>query len=372
MIVFRYLAKEVLTSMLAVSTILLMIIFSARFVKYLAEAAAGKLDAGVLLTLMAYKSLGFLELILPLGLFIGILLSYGRLYLESEMTVLSACGLSDRRLLGYTMTTSLFVAALVALLSMYLGPRGVKASEDLLAEQRNRTDFETLKPARFNELDSGKGISYAESISKDKQKLNHVFIAELSQSDSEEAPSILMAESGQTVVDAEFGQKFLMLKNGKRYKGRPGDADYEVVEFEEFYQHLPEPDYSIAKRKATDGMSTVELYRDTSEMSSAALQWRISLPVLVIIVGFLAFPLSRTKARQGRYNKLLPAIVVYILYLVCLNAARGALDSGKSPLPGIIWWVHGVFFLLGVLLYAGPSIRRRRAPKASVAEGTSS
>lgn len=353
--------------MLGVSVVLLMIIFSARFVKYLAEAAAGKLDAGVLITLMAYKSLGFLELILPLGLFIGILLSYGRLYLESEMTVLSACGVSDRRLLGYTMITSLFVAVIVGFLSIYLGPRGVQASELLLAEQRNRTDFETLKPARFNELDSGKGISYAESISKDKQRLNRVFIAELAAFSDQEPPSILMAESGETVLDTAFGQKFLMLKNGKRYKGRPGEADYEVVAFEEFYQHLPDPDYAIAKRKATDGMSTLALYQDDSDLASAALQWRLSLPLLVIIVGFLAFPLSKTKARQGRYNKLLPAIVVYIVYLVCLNAARGMVDSGRAPLPGFIWWVHALFFLFAMVLYFAPQWSRRRVRVRSIA-----
>ncbi len=354
MIIFRYLAREVLTSMAAVSIVLLLIIFSARFVKYLAEAAAGKLDAGVLLTLMAYKSLGFLELILPLGLFIGILLSYGRLYLESEMTVLFACGVSDRHLLAYTLLTSLFVALLVALLSVYLGPRGVKASEELLAEQRNRTDFETLKPARFNELDEGKGISYAESISKDKQFLNRVFIAEVAPSADQAAPSILMAESGQTVLDSEFGQKYLLLKNGRRYKGRPGDADYEIVEFKEYFQLLPDPDYAIARRKATDGMSTTELYRDGSPLANSALQWRLSLPVLVMIVGFLAVPLSRTKARQGRYNKLLPAILVYIVYLICLNAARGAMDGGQSPLPGLLWWIHGAFFMFAMLLYAAP------------------
>ena len=359
MIVFRYLAKEILSTMFAVSLVLLMIIFSARFVKFLAEAAAGKLDAGVLLTLLAYKSLGFLELILPLGLFIGILLSYGRLYIESEMTVLSACGVSDGRILSYTLSTSMLVALLVGVLSMYLGPHGVKASEELLAEQRNRTDFETLKPARFNELDSGKGITYAESISKDKQQLNHVFIAELASVAEQEVPSILVAESGETVVDTQWGQKYLMLKNGKRYKGRPGEADYEVVAFEEYFQLLPEPDYAIAKRKETDGMSTLELYQDDSDIARAALQWRLSLPVLVLVVGFLAVPLSRTKARQGRYNKLLPAILVYIIYLVSLNGARGMVDSGEAPLAGLLWWVHAAFFLLAIVLYSGPFLAQR-------------
>ncbi len=354
MIIYRYLAKEVLSSMFAVSFVLLLIIFSARFVKYLAEAAAGKLDAGVLLTLMAYKSLGFLELILPLGLFIGILMSYGRLYLESEMTVLFACGLSDKQLLGYTLFTSFAVALLVAFLGMYLGPHGVNASEKLLAEQRNRTDFETLKPARFNHLDGGKGVSYAESISKDKKELNNVFIAELTRNSEKGVPTILMAESGETIIDTGFGQKYLLLKNGKQYKGRPGGVDYEVVEFEELYQLLPEPDYSITKRKATDGMSTRELYEDGSDSASAALQWRLSLPVLVMIVGFLAVPLSRTQPRRGRYGKLLPAILIYIFYLVFLNAARGVIDNGSAPIVGLLWWTHGIFLMLAIFLYHAP------------------
>lgn len=340
--------------MFAVSFVLLLIIFSARFVKYLAEAAAGKLDAGVLLTLMAYKSLGFLELILPLGLFIGILMSYGRLYLESEMTVLFACGLSNKQLLTYTLVTSFFVAVLVALLGMYLGPQGVNASEKLLAEQRNRTDFETLKPARFNNLDDGKGITYAESISKDKKELQNVFIAEIASDSEEGVPTILMARSGETIIDTEFRQKYLLLENGKQYKGRPGSKDYEVVEFNQLYQLLPEPDYAMTKRKATDGMTTLELFRDGSESSMAALHWRLSLPVLVMVVGFLAVPLSRTQPRQGRYAKLLPAILIYIFYLVCLNAARGMMDNGKAPVDGMLWWIHAFFLMFAVFLYNAP------------------
>lgn len=48
----------------------------------------------MLFLIMGYRMPGFLQLILPLGLFLGILLAYGRLYLDSEMTVLSATGMS--------------------------------------------------------------------------------------------------------------------------------------------------------------------------------------------------------------------------------------------------------------------------------------
>ena len=49
---------------------------------------------------MGFRLPGFLELILPLGLFLGFLLAYGRLYLDSEMTVLAATGMSQQRLMA--------------------------------------------------------------------------------------------------------------------------------------------------------------------------------------------------------------------------------------------------------------------------------
>ncbi|WNO11087.1 LPS export ABC transporter permease LptF [Teredinibacter sp. KSP-S5-2] len=358
MIIFRYLAKELLGSLFAVSFVLLLIIISARFVSYLAEAAAGGLDTGVLLTLMALRLPGYLELILPLGLVIGIIMGYGRLYVDSELTVLSACGFSERRFLVYTLMTSSFVALLVALFSTYLGPIGVRASEALLAEQRNRTDFETLKPARFHELDDGRGISYAESVSEDKTELIQVFMAQVSLDDTDERLTVLTASSGETVIDQDTGNKFLLLKNGRRYIGRPGDKDYQIIRFNSYAQKLPEPDYNVKPKRETDGLSTFELLERDSKEARAAIQWRISLPVLVMIVSLIALPLSKTQPRRGRYGKLLPAIIIYVLYLVAINAARGMEEGGDAPFSGVIWYVHSGFFLLGIFLYKASSIKR--------------
>jgi len=378
MIIFRYLMREVLSSMFAVSLVLLMIIISARFVNYLAEAAAGKLDAGVLLTLMAYRLPAYLELILPLGLFIGILFAYGRLYLDSEMTVLHACGMSRRRLVAYTTCSSLVVALCVGLFSLYLGPEGVRASEALLAEQRSRTDFETLKPERFHNLDNGKGTSYAESISEDKKQLRNVFMAKVSPVDpsielseaqqSEVDLAVLTAESGETVYDESSGRKYLLLKNGRRYIGVPGDVEYRVVSFSYYSQILPEPDYAVKPKRFTDGLTTEKLLQQNTREANAALQWRFSMPVLVMVVGFLAVPLSRTQPRQGRYAKMLPAIVLYMFYLVCVNGARGMIEEGNAPVPGVLWLVHLGFFLLAVALHAdGRLLRRRSASRRSTA-----
>lgn len=340
--------------MAAVSAVLLLIIMSGRFVRYLAEAAAGKLDAAVLLTLMGLRLPSFLELILPLGMFIGILLAYGRLYVDSEMTVLHACGMSEKRLVGYTLATAVVVALLVALFSLYIGPKGVKASEQVITKQRSRTEFETLKPARFHKLSSRDGVSYAHSVSEDKKQLQEVFLS--GTAENQDTFSIITAKTGETLIDQSSGKRYLVLSDGHQYRGKPGDLNYEVISFARYSQFVPEPEYEARPKKETDGMSTMDLWQAKTQKANAALQWRFSLPVLVMIIALLAVPLSRTQPRKGRYVKMVPAILLYIIYLVVANAARGVLEEGKAPVPYLLWLVHGAFLVFALILLAWPRL----------------
>ena len=95
--IYRYLFSEVSKSFMAVAIVLTLIFVSGRFVKYLAEVAAGTISSEVLFSIMLFRLPGFMEMILPLALFMGIMLALGRLYVESEMVVLLACGISKRR-----------------------------------------------------------------------------------------------------------------------------------------------------------------------------------------------------------------------------------------------------------------------------------
>lgn len=359
MIIFRYLAREVLVSMVAISGVLLLIIMSGRFVKYLAEAAAGKLAPDVLLAIMGYRLPGFLELVLPLGLFIAILMAYGRLYMDSEMTVLSACGMSPRRLLGYTLLPALFVAFVVGMLSLVISPAGVRNAELILTEQKKRSEFDHLKPTRFMPSEGGSGVTYAESLSDNRQEMQTVFMAEMGDAkEGEQAKlDVMLAKRGEQIVDEATGQRYLKLYDGYRYSGRPGEADYQIIEFGTYRQLLEQPRGLNRRNVKADSLTTAELMETDSLENTAALQWRFSLPLLVVIVTLLAVPLSRTNPRQGRYVQMIPAILLYIIYLVSLNAARGALEDGDlSPVPGI-WPVHGLFLAIAVLLLFWPDIR---------------
>ena len=153
MIIYRYLSSQLLTSTLSVGFILSIILISGRFLKYMAEAASGEIEGWAVIVVLAYRLPEFLQLILPLSLFLGVLLSYGRMYVEYEMTVLKACGFGQWRLVKMSMVPALCMAIVVGFFSLQLTPWGNKQSNILLVEQYTRSPLELLTPGKFLTFD---------------------------------------------------------------------------------------------------------------------------------------------------------------------------------------------------------------------------
>ncbi len=365
MIVFRYLSREVLLTFSAVSTVLLVIIMSGRFIKYLAQAAQGMLDPGVLLLIMGYRIPGFLQLILPLGLFLGVLLAYGRLYLDSEMTVLSATGMSEQRLLAYTFAPAILVAVLCAWLSFVLTPQGVQSVAQILNDQDALTEFDTLVAGRFQSMRDGSRVTYTQELSDDRDELRNVFISEkrdLSKaSEKDEGITVLVAKTGRQEIQ-EDGSRYLILNDGYRYDGTPGEADYRVIQYDTYGVLLPKPSVEVEVGER-ESMTTQQLLDNPQPRMQSELHWRLSSPLLVLIVTLIAVPLSRANPRQGRFLKLLPAILLYMAYLALLVAARSALDKGHIPIGFGLWPVHGLFLLIGLLLMYWQPLQLRMAQR---------
>ena len=353
--ILRYLTRDVLVHMVAVSFVLLVIIFSGRFVKYLAEAAVGDLAGDVLLPIMLYRLPGFLELIFPLGLFIGILMAYGRLYVESEMVVLSACGVSPGRLAGYTLVPAALVMLVVALLSLLVTPLGAARSAALLDDPASSQGLQSLAAGRFQTRRGSAIVSYAQTVD-DEGVMHGVFLSRRTRDNDPGARlEVTVAEQGEVTIDPETGARYLELRNGYRYRGMPGRLDYEVISFERFGELIPEPEGGIRTAAPVDARPTSELLRSDRREDHAALLWRISIPLMVPIVAIIAFCLSKTDSRRGRYVKLAPAFLIYFSYLMLLANARSAMEEGTAGLMGNVWLIHGIFALVALtMLYGRP------------------
>jgi lipopolysaccharide export system permease protein len=347
LIIFRYLTKQVVVTMLAITAVLLLVVMSGRFIKYLGEAAADGLSAELIVSVMGYRIPGFLEIILPLGFFLGILMAYGRLYLDSEMTVLSACGISLRRLAVITLIPALIIAGIEAYLSTSLSPWGAREARALFDAQKKSTQFDLLTPGRFQRLGDTGQVAYTEALIDGRSRMHNVLI---SQHDKNKDDLVLLnAEYGIEHKDEETGSHFLLLENGYRYDGVPGEADYRVTRFEKYAVRLPQPEVVTASYKS-ELKPTAELLASTRLEDIAQLQWRISMPLLVPIIALIAVPMSRVNPRQGRYMRLVPSVILYMGYVVLLSAASRAVGDGKIPVWLGLWWIHLLFLGIGLAL----------------------
>jgi lipopolysaccharide export system permease protein len=370
-ILFRYITREILSTMLAVTFTLLIIVISGRLVAYLGSAAAGNLPAGLVFTVILYRLPGFLELIMPLAFFISVLLALGRLYVDSEMVVISACGIGPGRLLGIIMVPALITAGVVATMSLLVSPHSTLRVQTMLHDARNTTGLELLSPGRFRIINQGQGrVTYVDQMDQDTGEMFGVFAADrLAGQDGTARQVLIIAERGHLDVDPDTGERFLVLQQGTRYLGQPGDLAYQVMDFAKLGQRMEQPASTPLYRKQ-DMLTTSELLQSDKPEARATLQWRVSLALLVLVSTLMAMAMARTDHRRGRYGKLFPAFLLFMVYLVLLNAARDAVNKQQIPADLGLWWIHGVFLLLGLgLLFGGDYWRARRARSRVAAAG---
>ncbi|MNY22181.1 Lipopolysaccharide export system permease protein LptF [compost metagenome] len=243
--------------------------------------------------------------------------------------------------------------------------------EQVLNSQDALTEFDTLVPGRFQALKSGSRVTYTERLTEDGQELGGVFISELRLSrdgDKQRGISVLVAERGRQEIRPD-GSRYLILENGYRYDGKPGQADYRAIQYDRYGVLLPKPEVA-GELNEREGIATAQLLGSDNLRHKAELQWRLSLPLLVFVVTVLAVPLSRVNPRQGRFLKLLPAILLYMAYLALLIGARGQLDKGKIPPDLGLWWVHGLFLLIGLGLFLWTPLQLKLASRRAVKEMT--
>src|SRR5690606_10109310 len=154
-------------------------------------------------------------------------------------------------------------------------------------------------------IGQGQTVTYVQEIVDDHKRLNNVFIARDSGINS--GPTIVLARHGEQLEHEEYGQRYLVLRDGYQYEGKPGTADFRITHFSSYGQYMPPVVLSGDYAYETDAKSTMDLLSSNELELRVALQWRIALPVMVFVMTLLAVPFSKTNPRQGRYLKMLPA-----------------------------------------------------------------
>lgn len=337
----RYLFRETLFNWLGVTGVLLLILLSSRFSRYLGQAAAGELPGKAVFSLLGLGVVNYLTLLIPIGLLLGIMLALGRLYRDSEMAALMACGVGPgglyKPILGLT---AIMVVALFAL-SLYFGPLSARQTDKVHTEAEKEARLSVFESGRFKSSESGDTVFYARDVDDSGQLLD-VFLHGIQGGED----AVVTARQGRQTFDPDTGERTLVLHDGYRYQGTPGSTDYSVVKFGEHGVRMGASGESYAQNKV-DFMPTLALLKRGGRSAFAELEWRVSIPIMAFVLALIAVPLAKTSPRQGRYGRLLAAILVYIIYSNLLGVARVWVEKGTlSPAIGL-WWVHAAMLIAG-------------------------
>jgi lipopolysaccharide export system permease protein len=355
MIIFRYLAKEVYGTLLASTAVLLILVTSNQVVHYLTKAAAGVVPLYTVMQIVSLQMPLLLPLLLPLGLYIGVLLAYSRLHSDREMTVLWSCGFSKMQLIGMTLLFSTVLAIIVGILTLGFQPAIESYKRQILLNAATASPLELITPDQFIPLREGGLVLYTQRLSRDHRHLENIFVARHSDqktASGKQAWDIVLAKSGHQVIDTTTRDRFLVLENGSRYVGVPGELDFQVVNYKSYGVRIQKN--ALPPDDRVDTLSTAELWKGLHGNAEfhAELQWRLALPLSALILSLLAIPLSKVNPRQGRYAQLLPAFLLYILYIDLLFVSRAWLQKGEISSGLGLWWVHGLMLVITLFLLA--------------------
>jgi lipopolysaccharide export system permease protein len=355
----RYLLREVAQTSVAVTGVLLVVLLSNQLARVLGQAAQSEFPGGVVLALIGLTTLQQLTVLVPIGLFLGIVLALGRLYHESEMTAMAACGVGPLAIYRPIVLFTVLVVVLLAALSFRVVPAAGARAQEIRVEAMRTAQFGALEAGRFRTFAGGDAVFYAEKVQRSGQ-LQGVFV----QRRDGERLEIAVAQRAEQRGAGQAEQLFVLF-DGRRYEGVPGSREWRVVEFAEHGIPVRMPEYQ-ARKDRRELKSTRALIGAGSAADRAELAWRVAVPVMAAALMVLAVPLAKLRPRQGRYARVGFAVLAYFVYSNLLAAVRVWIEK-ESPGGALgMWWVHLLpLALAAVLLWReerpGPLWRRRRA-----------
>ena len=349
-ILSRYLTKEIFKSQLAILFILLLMFFSQQLISVLNSAVSGKIPTDLVLSLLGLGMPALSQFMLPLSLFVALLLTLGRLYAESEITVMRACGVGQTLLTKVALFLSIFTTALAAYNVFTLTPWAIDTQSKMLAEAKSNPRFSALSAGQF--MSAGGYVLFIESINNEANTLNDIYVFQPDQQ-KKNRPSVVVASKGE-LQGLSNGDQLLMLKNSTRYEGTATTADFRIAHFEKYTAYLGYQDVNSSE-KLMQRATFSSLINDKSPEAQAELQWRFALVLAVPLMAMLAVPMSSVNPRQGRFAKVIPAVLLYLIYFLLQSSLKSAGASGK--LDTIIWMplVSTFFLVLGIIMNAWDS-----------------
>ena len=352
-LIARYIRRNVVALFIAIIFIIGLVVFGNQFVLRMQESIEQGFPIQEVMSLISYNMIRDFPLIFSLSLFLAIILAVTQLYKNSEAIVMNSLGLGDKHFIVYLrpLVTVSFLALLF--LTTTAVPWSKQQKNIIEEENKNASEFSFIKEGEFEEFQNGEIVFYASESStpdsKAEQNMEEIFIS----AKSKENSIIVLASEATKYTNPETNNVYLRLKNGTRYQDIPSSENKNILNFEQYNIQIISGDIqnTITQYTAIEGIKTLELLKGEGPLVSAELQWRLSLPIGLLILSVLGVLLGKATPRSGKSIGLLIGVIIFMLYNNGLLIAKNSVERGElNPIIGL-WSVHLLLLLLTYMFY---------------------
>jgi lipopolysaccharide export system permease protein len=346
MIFQRALRRELISTAGAVFTTLFTITITVMLIRILGQAAGGRVSSQDVVALLGFSALNYMPIILILTGFVSVLLVVTRSYQDSEMVVWFASGLSLSRWIKPVLAFGMPIMILTALLSFLATPWANRQSAEFRERFEKRQDVSKVSPGKFQESSSVDRVFFVEGISDEATDVKNVFVNTTQNGKT----SVVVAREGTIEINKD-GDKFLVLKKGRRYDGVPSQPDFQLMSFERYAVLVSSQTQAVIGDTSARSLPTSALLRDPNNFNMGELLWRVALPLMSLLLMLLAVPLGFVNPRGGRSANLLIALFLFVVYSNMVSVFQAAVVQKKVDVLTAWWPIHVVAALIVVLLF---------------------
>ncbi len=335
MIIQRYIHYEIFYRWIWITILLTLIFTTNKFVDYLADAAAGKIPADYVMSLLWHRMLSLQTELMPLLLFLATILAFARLNQDNELAVLGAAGLGKNYQIRVSLKFCFVYSILLAYVAFIAAPWAKRELDDLKIQAWKDASISALTSGKFKELEDGDSVVYVEQLTDNDTLMKNVFL----QMTDAGNDSVLHSKSAYLNYDQSSGGRFIIFEDGDRYEGQPGTSNYRITDYSR-YGILLETRTGQRGGYSLESMSTPELLATDTPQAKAQLQWRISSILVCIVLSFLAVLLNQYPFGQKPFALVLIGILIYFIYNNLLSISSNLVIREKIPAYIGLWWVH--------------------------------
>ncbi len=375
MILKRYINHEILRVTLAVLLVLILIFLSTRFIKFIQLAVDGSISSSAVFKLLGLQVPAVAGFLLPLSFFVAIMLVFGRLYSESEMAAIKSFGLSDFRLAKNIIPLAIILALVAGSLSFWVTPWSSYQSRALMVKEESEARYGAFSPGKFQENSDQSGVVFVNAKNEQGEIFDIFAVSGIDQDETE--LTITVAKSGYMLQknDSKNQKKnikeqrnkkkdhknrdYMVLEKGAIYAYDKQNATWEISEYGSHFTLLKDPEEGNINLK-TRAIDSLTLLQNYNAAAAAEIHWRLSAPLSILLLCFLAVPLAKTQPRKGKFARLLPAMAIYIVYALLLMNSRQLISSGSLPQWLGFWWIHLLLLVVCLIAYQSEAMSYRR------------